>query len=142
MPNAAGQYYWVGALAPPRYGKFLSWITGQSFPEFFVLLESSGLIMHNRMATVPGMASGHRECCLSCQRTFARLGQSKYPELGSKGLASHFSTLCHHAVRFGVQYCSHSLPPSRRMDDPFDPHRWIHCDRGSGLLLRQTQHRG
>ncbi|KEQ68245.1 hypothetical protein M436DRAFT_68311 [Aureobasidium namibiae CBS 147.97] len=32
MPNAAGQYYWVGALTPPRYGKFLSWIIGGYLP--------------------------------------------------------------------------------------------------------------
>ncbi|TIA33117.1 amino acid transporter [Aureobasidium pullulans] len=28
MPNAAGQYFWVGTLAPPQYRKFLSWMTG------------------------------------------------------------------------------------------------------------------
>lgn len=76
MPNAAGQYYWVGNLAPPRYGSFLSWITGWSFLKALSGFETSRLNVQNRLATVPSLASGYRECCLSCQRSSARPGQS------------------------------------------------------------------
>jgi hypothetical protein len=40
-----------------------SMVTSFASLDVFILSELSGLIMHNRMATVPSMASGHRECC-------------------------------------------------------------------------------
>ena len=29
-PTSGGQYHWVSEFAPPRYGKFLSWLVGRS----------------------------------------------------------------------------------------------------------------
>jgi len=29
MPTAGGQYHWTFELAPPKYRKFISWITGK-----------------------------------------------------------------------------------------------------------------
>jgi hypothetical protein len=50
-PISGGQYHWVALLAPPRYAKFLSWLTGGCFGQGLIIsLTINRLGLHHRMA--------------------------------------------------------------------------------------------
>jgi hypothetical protein len=60
MPLSGGQYHWVSILAPARWAKFLSYITGISNP-----LDSMVLTDH-----IARMGDCHRLASWSSERSF------------------------------------------------------------------------
>jgi hypothetical protein len=123
MPLSGGQYHWVSILAPARWAKFLSYITGISNP-----LDSMVLTDHiARMGDCHRLASWSSECRFPSCFNDSSLSHSQLSELQSDSLARNLDILRSYRLHRLYQHLPGAMATEDRRHDPVSAYPGILC---------------